>query len=550
MESSQQPPWLSSDPAQGQIYEAFLREMKEPWVWLYRQHGEISGHAVGCYSALLTPERIGRGVSDPGWDAHIGSQGFGFSEYYEDGAKRAVYERYPDGGVELLVYDRNYHGVRPSELEIAEEFRLLFNLWEDRGTRTYYYFDDSGNPIKAAVIEPTGVRVLASLLRRYQAAKQLHLALYLDSTLQSNDLPADDFSWDSADEASVLSYYRGDAPLRHRPFSRLFGKRLFPPPPVEASGIAPYEKAKEYEDFLIGSTEDGQDIRSTSDPAQLANNFGANPDRPHYLTAVYFRREVLNKYYADPDRFTVEDGHLRCTGLWGLRIDNDQAGHIMVFLGDLGRDIPQAEAQYWRSFNIQPPEEGPSETLIRRAFGGQFADPKSVDLRFPRAYRKASQAWEAAFGYSLFKPLHADDRHVLSKLHVPITDGASEFDEQVLYLAKLLVDSLNEEAIKTAVGKASKNEKGLKRLERLLTDAGVPDAPALLQPFANVQGLRSRGAAHRKGTSFDITLAIGELDRRKGFERLLHDAIGTLDALRDLAEQSKSDATHTPAGAP
>jgi hypothetical protein len=512
--------------------------MRGAWVWLSRSVGGVLGHSIGQYSALLTPERVRAEVSDPGWEVHPSDGGPGFSQYHDGDELITVYQGPASEGVDLLVYDRTWHGVRPGDVELAEEFRLLFNLWEDRSTRTYYDFDGSGNPIKSVVISDEGVRVLSSLVRRYQAAKQMYLALYLDSTRWSDELPGDDHRWDLTEEETILSYYRGDGASGDRPFSRLFGKRLLSPPSVEASGIWPFERQKEYEPFVIGTADTGEEIGFTSDPDELANYFGANPGRPDYLTPVYFRREVLNKYYADPDRFTVEDGHVRCAGLWGLRIDNDQAGHIMVFLGDLGRDIPHAEAQYWRSFNILAPEEGPSETLIRRAFGGQFADPQSADLRFPHAYGKANKSWQAAFGEPLFQPLHEDDRHVLSKLHVPVSDGAAEFDEQVLYLAKLLVDSLNEQMMIARVGKGRNGEKGLGKLERVLAGLDVPDARSMLRPFADVQGLRSRGAAHRKGSTFDITVAIGELGRQKGFEALLTSAISTLDALREVAERS------------
>nr|WP_295382192.1 hypothetical protein [Pseudoxanthomonas sp.] len=535
--SPSRPDWFDDDPAQAEVYEGFLDEMNGSWVWLWRDVGETLGHSIGQYSALLTPERVGAGVSDPGWDVHHGDGAPGFARYSDRGTWTTVYERFPLEGAEVLVYDRIWHGVRPSDVELAEEFRLLFNLWEDRATRTYYDFDGSGSPIKVAVITDEGVRVLCSYVRRYQAAKQMYLALYLDSTRWSDDLPGDDHAWDEVDPEAVLSYYRHSDPLEGRPFSRLFGKRLFPPPPMEASGVWPFERNKNYQEFVIGTTDVGEEITFASNPAELANYFGANPGNPHYLTPVYFRREVLNKYYADSDRFSVEDGYLRCAGLWGLRIDNDQAGHVMVFLGDLGRDIPEAEARYWRSFNIPPPEEGPSKTLIRRAFGAQFADPQSVDLRFPRIYRQTNEAWESAFGKPLFKPLHADDRHVLSKLHVPLTDGAAEFDEQVLYLAKLLVDSINEEALTDRIGKGPSGEKGLGKLERFLTDLGVSDARTLLGPFANVQGLRSRGAAHRKGSTFDVTVAIGELGRQKGFEELLRAASSTLETLREVAQR-------------
>jgi hypothetical protein len=56
----------------------------------------------------------------------------------------------------------------------------------------------------------------------------------------------------------------------------------------------------------------------------------------------------------------------------------------------------------------------------------------------------------------------------------------------------------------------------------------VNDAHALLTPFANVQGLRSRGAAHRKGSTFDITIAVGDYGRQRGFEKLLSEAIEVL----------------------
>lgn len=529
------PDWAAEDPPQAGVLDAFLRN--DTWVWLYRTEGTALGHSIGQYSALLTPDRGRAGLSDPSWEVHIGDGGYGFTDYYDDGSKKTVYERYPTDGAELLVHVRTWHSVRPDDVEIVEEFRLLFNLWENRAERAFYDFDGSGNPIKVAVVSNEGVRVLFSYLRRYQAAKQMYLALYFDSTRLADDLPADEQRWDHADQTSVLAYYRGDTGLGDRPFSRLFGKRLLPPPPVEASGVPPYERAKTYEDFIIDTTDTGEDVRFTSNPDDLANYFGANEGNPHYLTPVYFRREVLGKYYADPDRYTVEDGYVRCSGLWGLRVDNDQAGHVMVFLGDLGRDIPDAEAQYWRSFNIPPPEEGPSETLKRRAFGGEFADPQSLDLQFPRAYQQTNDAWTKAFGEPLFKPLHRDDRHVLSKLHVPIGDGASEFDEQVLYLAKLLVDSLNEEDLAARIRDPVKGEKGLAKLERLLSEHGLKDARSLLTPFATVQGLRSRGAAHRKGSEFDITVAIGELGRQSGFERLLAEAMDTMATLRDFAER-------------
>jgi hypothetical protein len=255
------------------------------------------------------------------------------------------------------------------------------------------------------------------------------------------------------------------------------------------------------------------------------------------LTPVFFRREVLNKYYADPDRYSVEDGYIRCAGLWGLRLDNDVPDHVVVFLGDLGRDIPLSEARYWRSFNLTPQEQL-SETLIKRAFLGQFADPVSVDLRFARVYAETKTVWEKAYGWPLFSDLHDDDAHILAKLHVPAGDSQSEFDEQVLYLAKLLVDYLNEDAITKSLQAPVKGEKGLAKLERFLAERGATDAAALVRPFASIQGLRSRGSAHRKGSDFDLSVAIGELSRTEGLRKLMSEAVNGLESLKSHAEGS------------
>jgi hypothetical protein len=71
--------------------------------------------------------------------------------------------------------------------------------------------------------------------------------------------------------------------------------------------------------ILIATHNDvtGKPVRHTCDPDKLANYFGKNPEAPHYLTPVFFRAEVLEKYYADPGKYSVEDGSLRCGRLWG-----------------------------------------------------------------------------------------------------------------------------------------------------------------------------------------------------------------------------------------
>jgi hypothetical protein len=120
-------------------------------------------------------------------------------------------------------------------------------------------------------------------------------------------------------------------------FSRLLGKKIIPPLPVEKCGVWPYDApARKFADYIIGMNAEGQNVVHTADEEELANYFGKNPGAPHYLTPVWFRREVLSKYYEHPEKYSVEDGYLRCGSLWGLSIDNDLPDHVVVYLGDLG----------------------------------------------------------------------------------------------------------------------------------------------------------------------------------------------------------------------
>ena len=175
----------------------------------------------------------------------------------------------------------------------------------------------------------------------------------------------------------------------------------------QKAGVWPFDvREVVYHDFIIAEDADGEPLKHTCDPEQLGNYFGKNPDAPHYLTPVYFRREVLKRYYEHPARYSMRDGYLSCGSLWGTHLDNNHPDHVMVFLGDLGRDLPESERTYWQTFNMAP-TGAPSETLVRRAFLGQWANPQAPDLRFKSTYGRFNKKWQEQFGWALFKTARA-----------------------------------------------------------------------------------------------------------------------------------------------
>ncbi len=492
------------------------------------------GYSGGRFCCFLEPgERLDRALRDPSWDLAPGQGGPGFIGYGEADGWRYEYVGVGGDAVVPLVHHRTFDDGSDALIELAEDFRLLWRLREDRARGEFWTTNDAGDRVVVAKWQDGRLLVRTSYIRRYQAARQLVYAEFVEITRHNDDtMPTvNPHNLDIQDGTYVLAYHTGQ--FTRLPFSRLLGKKLTSPPPREAYGGWPFEAPQEYIDFIIGADDNGRDITHTSNPDELANYFGANPGAPHYLTPVYFRRDVLRKYY-DDDRYSVSDGYIRHAYLWGLRVDNNTADNVVVFLGDLGRDLPHDEQMYWRSFNIQP-EGSMSETNFRRSFLGEFADPERVEFRFRSAYEAANDAWEQRFGWRLYREPGADDRHIIEGLDVPITDGFSEFDGEVIPLAKLVVDSLNEREIRNATAEPVK-------LERLLTELGFEDREELLQPLRDIQGARSRSGAHLKGSEFDPDVLRGDAPSLPAlFESYLERLISGLTKLTTFCSSERAE---------
>src|SRR5262249_39692531 len=99
--------------------------------------------------------------------------------------------------------------------------------------------------------------------------------------------------------------------------SRLIGKAvILCPGPVEYSD--PFREDRgAFGSFIVGQDEHGAPVTDSCDPAVLRGDAGRG------LQQVFFRRSVLRKYFDTPEKFSVEDGYLRCGSLWGLKMDND-----------------------------------------------------------------------------------------------------------------------------------------------------------------------------------------------------------------------------------
>ena len=196
---------------------------------------------------------------------------------------------------------------------------------------------------------------------------------------------------------------------------------------------------KKYWKFIVGVDKEGGKIEETCDEEKLGNYFGKTGT--HFLTPVFFKREVLKKYHDMPSKFTVTSTHLSCGGLWGLSIEINDKDLVNAYLGDLGH-IPYEEQQYWRLYNVVP-EGGISKSRFQRDFAAKFADPEDVMFKFTKSLEDVQKIFESKYGFKLFKPLSDGDKFIEKSLRIPVNNESVEFEQQLGYLAKLLPDSID-----------------------------------------------------------------------------------------------------------
>ena len=294
-------------------------------------------------------------------------------------------------------------------------------------------------------------------------------------------------------------------------------------------GYWPFEKERKYAEYIIGANEYGEPIYFTSNPIKLGDYFGGNPGAPHYLTPVFFEKAVLHKYMSEPTRFTIENGHLYCGNLWGISIDIDHRDCVMVYLGDLGRDLPECEQDYWKSFNILT-DEKISKSSFLRDFMNVASYPQIADVRFKNEYKTLNEKWENGLGWPLFIPLTCSDEYNLENIRIPLGNGQEEFDQQVLALNKILIDSLNEKKIgKDIVLKD--DMKGISKLEEWMKTNNCKGFEEHIGFLRNLQELRSTGTGHRKGKDYEKIASkfdLSDIDKKADFERILNKAISFL----------------------
>ena len=528
-------------------------------VTVYRRNSMEVRDNYFIFSALIPPEQVEQVLSDTKIDGmeieSSGSMPDTFNCETKDGKTQIKYLRYGnDKGIEPLIIRRSFGEIKEDYYEISEEFRHFHDLYHDRKTDKYIKIDDAGNEETVAIVTHDEVQIRLKEIRQFLAIKEMYLSLlfefneYSEYSLEELGLSEFERCDFRRKGAMCWTYDRWDIPVQNfQSISRLRGRKLIEPLPKSKSGFGDFAEEPKYAEFIVSVDDNGDGVHHSCNPHKMREFLSGSADAASKYTVVHFRKQVLDKYYNEPSKYTVGDSRVSC-GLWGMKIDNHDPDKVCVFLGELGI-LPYVEQCHWSQpqYNI-PPEGRVSETFDRRMIQGEWANSDQPDHLFKQGYEQLQRVCEECLSWQLLKPLGPGDEYRLQRLRIPTVDEESHFKDSILDLANILIERLNEEHLEVLipVSKREDIKRGINRFEYVLNFLKVENAEKYIIFLRCLWDLRNtRGASRpellrdsrykRASAHFDLE----NLDRQEAFAKILEEAVQFLDFLIAVVRSGK-----------
>lgn len=526
--------------ARPEAYLAALDPVPTDWVTVIGVSLNYS-HDWGISSHLTRPAGQEHALSEyTRSDGAIGSAGI-TTEYP---SRRTVFEdglQDHDEQSEFFVHRRTHHDLAEPSVEFTPSFLWYFDAIP-RPDGSLYYLDDAGRDHDLVRLRRTDtelrIDVAALPLRRYLAVRERILVLQHDRITRLDAVPEPPIEAVDRTELRHFAFHSGDLRSADRPgFVRLVGKQLVLPIAADPADLArPHPREDRFPEFTIAVNPDtGEKITSTCDPKKLSTYF-EDRGTPHYLTQVYFRREVLHRYTSEPSRYYVTSEQLSCLGLWLLPLGRNPEGLIETRLGDLGSKLPSEERDHWLGFNV-PPRGGRDETRHRRDILGQWVDgpPDPVSCLL-EGRRRFSTSLSRLADRPVYREWDPADQIAFEGLHLPTSSEQGASDALILTLTKGVIDYLDVKAIRSLPGSDPKAPT-INALEAWVKVTGG-DPDVLTAPLRILQGLRSAGAAHSRTRDWKATLTRAGLDSLTPDEQCARLLTATADVLEALAQHA------------
>lgn len=410
-------------------------------------------------------------------------------------------------GSEKLVFIRSFDGVIDYEppIELCQKLVHALGLHYLDERNAYCRLDGNGdieNVITVYSDAPNdrrelvrAVTIRARSLATYMAVNGTTLVSLFDFTRFS---PGNFASWNGVPvethEAKDL-FYRQRKISHHASYANghvLLRTSLTEDDLIEEWKAEDDPDTRQYASFKIIDRKNEKLVETSCCPAHIVNYF-TESDLPWEISPAFFRPEVLLKYKADPEKYTLEFGGINCRGAWHLKTyDINDAGQVHTYIGYLA-DLPYEEQLYWKSFN-EWPKANISERAYQSDILGEFTtveDPLYDVKSKIRSLDEESPTWWKYRGEDM-----------LRAVEYPATDSISEWGDEILALDHLVVEGFLTKGLRVIIanngGTYDKGWGSLKILEIALSVTGRTDeqAKSAVAPLRELHSLRNPVKAH------------------------------------------------------
>lgn len=411
----------------------------------------------------------------------------------------------------FVIHRYWYTKYAKEKYELIQDFNLFYNLYYDETLNHFVAFKDSGEPITVIKFSENDndykIEIATNFLKNYLAFKNSTLLRFHTRKLSDTN-PIEDTSIIDKDEIIKedkcifnISAYNDIAVGEYKSYFLLCGKDIIQPFDNKKNLLS---DEKKYQSFITNVNDEGVTIEHSCEDifhGQIINGV-------KYTTPIFFNRYVLKHYYDNPKKYTITSELLSCGKYWYITIDENPSGLIQVYLGDLGT-IPYSEQTHWKYHNVKP-EGGISQSRHEQDVEAQFVDSKEPMSCFYKSFTELQDCFYQKYEFKLFRTLTGDDQHINNTLRIPLNNEINEFEQQILYLAKFLNETINKVKICEHIPKLDKSKESIKTLKLFLDHEKINSD--ICNILFKIQNIRSSSVVHAKGKKYGKNMTKYELD--------------------------------------
>ena len=452
-----------------------------------------------------------------------------------------------------LIFRRELDGLQGVDgvyFEVLQEYSHLTGIHWRPELKAHCNFDERGDwqQIVSITSENSDVTLISfrrEQLEQYLATSNSVLIRMFDFTLlryseftgwpddpEAVVYESDDFFYRQKIDTGKAAYTRGVQIIRPAyPKRKIFSSIR--------DGRWP-SRNREYCEFIVLDVRHEFIANISTHPSATTSYFQASENSlPFEVSPVFFRPEVLQKFKADRDKYTINEEHrfISCRGGWRLKTyDINEAGQVHTYVCYL-RSLPYEEQLYWRSFNAEP-QDGISERAYQNDIRGEPSDivtPLVSILSIVRCWADIDQPW-----------WQLTDRSLLERVNTPVSNSRDEWAQAFVDLAKLVIEGFRVRALRLRLEERGisfeTDARSLVLIEKLLAAHANASGKTRLDGLRAVQYIRSKAGAHFGGSEA-VELARNAI-RDHGSYKAHFEAIcgGVSDELHLIDEALRGDA--------